>query len=221
MSLPGWESIESAGAIAKFFHIAGLVAIVLLALFEVVAYVYDHHKDVLVAAAAAAEVSARATHDAESQRELDAARGEIGTAHKEAHDAHEEVGKMKEAALPRHLTDQQKADIAKFLADLPKSKFTIKADTNAKDGRSYADEIAALFNSPKVGWSVKVDNALIMGSNVTGIWITVRDADPDKTPAGAGNLQAAFKAAHMTIGGQFDPSGPPADEFWLSVGLKQ
>jgi hypothetical protein len=47
MSLPGWDSIESVGAIAKFFHIAGLVAIVLLALFEVIAYVYDHHKDAL------------------------------------------------------------------------------------------------------------------------------------------------------------------------------
>jgi hypothetical protein len=40
MSLPGWNSIESVGAIAKFFHIAGLVAIVLLALFEVIARMF-------------------------------------------------------------------------------------------------------------------------------------------------------------------------------------
>src|SRR5271156_33759 len=106
MSLPGWDSIESVSSIARFFHIAGLVAIVLLALFEVVAYVYDHHKDVLVAAAATLESSTRTARDAESKKQLDAATGQTEAANKEAHDPKTEVVKMKEAALPRHLTEK-------------------------------------------------------------------------------------------------------------------
>ena len=217
-SLPGWDSIESDSAVAKWFHIAGLVAIVLLALFEVVAYIYDHHKDTLVAAAAAADSSARALHDAESKKQLDAATGQIGAAHKEAHDAQAEVDKMKEAALPRHLTEQEKIDLAKFLADKPKGKFTIKADTNAKDGRSYADEIAVFFNSDKIGWTVKVDNALIMGPDVIGMWVTVKDVNT--APEFAGILQNAFKAAKLPAGGRQD-AALAVDEVWLSVGLKQ
>jgi hypothetical protein len=220
-SLPGWDSIESVNAIAKFFHIAGLAAIVLLALFEVIAYVYDHHKENLVALASVKEASERAQHDADSKRKLDEAQTKIAAAEKEAHNAQNAVDTIKEAALPRHLTDQQKADLAKFLADQPKGKFTIKADTNARDGRQYADEIAAFFNSPMVSWSVKVENAIIMGDKVNGIWITVRDADANKAPVAAGVLQRAFKVARMEVRGQYDPTGPAPDEFWLSIGLKQ
>lgn len=217
-SLPGWDSIESVSAVAKWFHIAGLVAIVLLALFEVIAYVYDHHKDLLVADAAKAESFARATHDAESKIELDSARDGIGEAHKEAHHAQDEVGKLKEAALPRHLTEKEKSDLAKFLADKPKGKFTIKADTNANDGRAYADEIAAFFNGDKIGWTVKVDNAIIMGSDVTGMWVSVKDVNT--APEYTGVLQNALKAANLPAGGRLDPGLAP-DEVWLSVGLKQ
>jgi hypothetical protein len=217
-SLPGWDSIESVSAIAKWFHIAGLVAIVLLALFEVIAYVYDHHKDVLVGAAALAEASARVAQDAESKKELEAARGDIAVARKEANYAQDEVGKLKQAALPRHLTEKEKSDLANFLADKPKGKFTIKANTNAKDGRAYADEIAAFFNSDKIGWTVKVDNAIIMGSDVTGMWVSVKDANT--APAYAGVLQSALKAADLPAGGRVDSALAP-DEVWLSIGLKQ
>lgn len=217
-SLPGWDSIESVSAVAKWFHVAGLVAIVLLALFEVIAYVYDHHKDLLVTAAAVAESSARAIHDAESKKELDAARGEIAETRRESHDAQEEVGKLKEAALPRHLTEKEKGDLAKFLADKPKGKFTIKANTNAKDGRAYADEIAAFFNSDKIGWTVNVDNAIITGTNVIGMWVSVKDVST--APENAGVLQNALKAANLPADARLDPGMPP-DEVWLIVGLKQ
>ena len=218
MSLPGWDSIETVGSVAKFFHIAGLVAIVLLALFEVIAYVYDHHKDVLVAAASSLESSARATRDAETKKKLDTATGEIAAAHKDAHNAQTEVEKMKEAALPRHLTEKEKVDMAAFLAGKPKGKFTIKANTNAKDARAYADEITAFFNSDKIGWTVKVDNAIIMGTDLVGLWVSVKNADT--APEFAAILQQALKAAHLSAGGRLDEA-LAVDEVWLSVGFKQ
>lgn len=216
-SLPGWDSIESVGAIARWFHIAGLVAIVLLALFEVIAYVYDHHKDALVAAIALGEASTRDANDAESKKELDAARGEIAEARREANNAQDEVGKLKEAALPRHLTEKEKSGLANYLADKPKGKFTIKANTNAKDGRAYADEIAAFFNGEKIGWTVKVDNAIITGTEVTGMWISVMDVSTATENAGV--LQNALKAANLPSDARLDPGMAPGD-VWLIVGLK-
>jgi len=118
----------------------------------------------------------------------------------------------------RHLTDQEKTDLAKFLAERPKGRFTIKANITVHDARKYADEIAAFFTD-KLGWNVHVDNAIITGSNTVGMWITVRD--PNAPPSVAGILLQAFKAANMPVPGQYDTTGPAADEVWLSIGSKQ
>jgi len=118
----------------------------------------------------------------------------------------------------RHLTDQQKTDLTKVLAELPKGRFTIKANISVHDARQYADELAAFFHD-KLGWSVRVDNALISGGDTVGLWITVRDAKAP--PSVAGVLQQAFKAANMTVPGHYDPAGPADDEVWLSIGSKQ
>jgi hypothetical protein len=218
VSLPGWDSIESVTAYAKWFQIASLVAGVLIAAFSVIAYAYGHRKDILVEAAAIAEANARAKRDAESKRQLEAARGQIGEAHQEAHDARVELETIKVAAAPRHLGEQDKTHLSGFLAPLSKGKFTIKANVTVKDARGYADEIAAFFNDSKIGWTVKVDNAIITGPNVVGMWITVREAKA--TPEAAITLQNAFKAAGLSIRGEIDPSGPAADEVWLSIGSK-
>ena len=118
----------------------------------------------------------------------------------------------------RHLTDQQKTDLAKFLAERPKGRFTIKANITVNDARKYADEVAAFFTS-KLGWNVQVDNAIITGSDAVGMWITVRG--PDAPPSVAGILQQGFRAAHMPVPAKYDPDGPAADEVWLSIGSKQ
>jgi hypothetical protein len=197
LQLPGWDSIERVTAYAKWFQIAILVAGVLIAAFSVIAYAYRHRKDTLVEAA-------RTQREVEFKQQLDEARGQIEEAH--------------QAVAPRHLGEQEKTDLAKFLARLSKGKFTIKANVNAKDARGYADEIAAFFNDSNTGWAVKVDNAIITGPNVVGMWITVRDAKA--APESAGILQNAFNAAGLSVRGEVDPTGPAADEVWLSIGSK-
>jgi hypothetical protein len=207
----GWHSIEGAANYSKWFSIAGLVAAFFVALFGILAFVYSHRKDALTAMAEASAAEAR------NKKEQEAAR-QIAEARKEAHEAQAELENMKEAAAPRHLTDQQKAALAKFLADLPKGRFTIKANVMVKDARGYADEIAEFFAN-KLGWSVHVDNAIITGPNVAGMWITVRN--PNAPPDAAGLLQQAFKAAHMPARAEHDIAGPAPDEVWLSIGSKQ
>ena len=197
LSLPGWDSIERVTACAKWFQIASLVAGVLIAAFGVLAYAYGNRKDTLVEAA-------RTKREAESKHQLDEARTE--------------VDRMKLAAAPRHLSEQEKSDLAKFLVPLSKGKFTIKASLNAKDARGYADEIAAFFNDSKIGWTSKWTTPIITGSNVVGIWITVQDAEA--APESARILQNAFKAAGLSARGEVSPTGPAADEVWLSIGSK-
>jgi hypothetical protein len=128
------------------------------------------------------------------------------------------VKRAKQEETPRHLTETEKAELAKSLGDQPKGRFTIKANVTAKDARGYADEIAAFFNDPKIGWTVKVDNAIIAGPNVVGMWITVRDRNTVSQSAAI--LQNALQAAHLPSRAELDPAGPAADEVWLSIGVK-
>jgi hypothetical protein len=57
-----------------------------------------------------------------------------------------------------------------------------------------------------------------MGSDVIGMWVTVKDVNA--APEFAGILQNALKAAKLPAGGRQD-AALAADEVWLSIGLKQ
>jgi hypothetical protein len=86
---------------------------------------------------------------------------------------------------------------------------------------AYADEIAAFFNAPPLNWQVKVDNAMIVGPDTSGIWMTIRTASA--VPAATGLLQAAFTDAGFQIRNdvQLDPGVTSPDEIWLMVGSKK
>ena len=47
MPLPGWTSLNTVGRLADFFQIAGLIALALLVVFEVLTFVYGHRRDTL------------------------------------------------------------------------------------------------------------------------------------------------------------------------------
>ena len=68
----------------------------------------------------------------------------------------------------------------------------VKASTAADDARAYAGEVAAFFQG--LGWQVMtIDNALMVGPNISGIWPSIKDnnAVPPATVA----LQRAFETA--------------------------
>ena len=104
-----------------------------------------------------------------------------------------------------------------FLRNQAQGSVVIKASINAPDARAYADEIAAVLT--QAGWTVRIDNAMFTGSDIAGVWITVKD--PKKAPPAAGLLQNALKAAGIDARGKYDPTmDTPDSEFWLSVGNK-
>jgi hypothetical protein len=119
----------------------------------------------------------------------------------------------------RHLDATQKQRLAEFLADKPKASLIIKADAAAKDGRAFADEIAAFLRG-SCGWSVGVDSAIITGADTTGLWLTIKDRD--HVPASIATILGAFEYAHMPVHHEVsvDPGVPTANEIWLAVGLK-
>jgi hypothetical protein len=120
-------------------------------------------------------------------------------------------------ATPRSLTVQQRASFSAALATEPIGAVVIKSSVSAPDARGYAEEIAGVLR--KVGWRVKIDNALFGGTDISGLWITVKNSN--NVPAAAGSLQRALHQAGIQARGKYDPGldGTESD-VWLSVGIK-
>jgi hypothetical protein len=120
----------------------------------------------------------------------------------------------------RHINDQAKQKLSQFLANKPKGQLRIKASITANDARAYANEIAE-FLQDSCGWNVQVDNAIITGSDVSGIWLTIKDRD--FIPDAASTIFGAFKYAEIPIRPitNVDPGVPTQTEVWLSIGSQQ
>src|SRR5260370_10675142 len=212
MTLPGWDSVESAARWHRGFEIAGFVALGFLLLFEVIAYVYGNRKDVLVSAAERAAARERATQDEQANQQRDA---EISEANRKAAEAEAQTRQLRQQAAPRVLSREEKAKMISFLKGKPVGAFVIKASVVAPDARAYADQIGDVFRS--AGWDVKIDNAMFTGSDITGLWITVQNGQT--APLAASTLQQGLAATGISARGQADATMNPND-VWLSVGAK-
>jgi hypothetical protein len=192
---PGWNSVESAGWWSNFYFWFGIVALFLLVITEVLAHRYSLRKDELLSIA---ESETQSAHNAEvaalSQQIAD-------------------------AKTARSLTEDQKVKLFEFLKSMPAGKLVIKASASAFDARAYGDGIAA-FLRDRVGWDVRVDNALILGPNIGGVWFTIRD--PHNIPVDAKKVINAFVYAAIPLratGNEYDAKVPDG-EVWLQIGPK-
>ncbi len=138
-------------------------------------------------------------------------------------EADKKVAELDRVRQPRHLTEEQKTKLAKFITGnfSGNASFTIKAQASESDARAYADEIAKIFNAPPIHWQVTVDNAMIMGPDTSGIWISIKDGRAP--PLATGLLHAALTDAGLPIKKdvEVDPGIPSPDEIWLTVGNKK
>lgn len=141
---------------------------------------------------------------------------EIDTLTKKTEKIDSATQQMEERAKPRILTPEQKKAILTFLANRPKGAFVIKANISVPDAWSYSDQIAEPFRNS--GWNVRLDNAIISGPNVAGVWITVKN--PDAVPPSCIVLKSALGAAGIVTRAHYDPGIPDAEEVWVSVGSK-
>jgi hypothetical protein len=123
---------------------------------------------------------------------------------------------VEEKPKPRTLAADQKKAILGFLKNEPKGAFVIKANITVPDALSYADQIAEPFRDS--GWNVRIDNAIITGPNVSGVWITIKN--PEAVPPSCIVLKNALETAGIVIRAHYDPGVPEVGEVWLSIGSK-
>src|ERR1700674_5097536 len=105
MTLPGWDSVEAAARWYRRFEIAGFVALGLLLMFEVIAYVYGNRKDVLTAAAEQAASGERSSRDEQANQQRNA---EIAEANRRAAEAEAQTKQLQQQAAPRLLSQAQR-----------------------------------------------------------------------------------------------------------------
>jgi hypothetical protein len=217
---PGWDSLDSVRTWHTVFEISGIAFLAFLVGAEILAFQYGHRKDELtVIAERAAEIKRNGDADAAEKRR----NADVEALQTQLAEAGKKVAELDKLRQPRHLTEDQKARLTKFITENSKGSaaFTIKANVAEGDARPYADEIAALFHAPPINWQVGVDNAMIAGADTSGIWITIKDGSA--IPPATGLLHAAFVDAGFPIKKdvQVDPGVPRPDEVWLSVGTKK
>lgn len=206
--LPGWDSIESTDTIGHLLHVTAVIVLGLLFLSEGMALVYDSRHRVL---SAFAEKQRQRDADATEDRR----KAEVQGLQTQLSAADQKLAEIERLRAPRHLTTDQKAKLTAALVGKPIGRLVIKASMTAPDANDFGKEIAAVFQS--VGWNVPVDNAMFMGGDTSGVWITVRSAD---IPIVANVIYNAFKEAKIPIrdGALSDANGPAADEAWLKIG---
>ena len=127
MTLPGWDSIDAAARYHRAFEIAGFVALGLLLLFEVLAYIYGNRKDALVAVA-----------------DQTAARETVGL--------HLELERDLQKRSPRTLTNEQKATLTSELkGKTSKVTFVVQKDL---ESRWFALQLSIAFQDAGAGLSM-------------------------------------------------------------------
>lgn len=221
---PGWDSIDGSGFWAHFWFWFGIGCLFALGASEIVSHVYSLRKDELVEAAATTADTQRkndqAAIDARHTMEIDGVRKTLTDAERKVADAEKKVAELERLRAFRRVTDDQKAKLTKFITENSKgtASFTIKASAAESDARAYADEIAALFNAAPINWQVRVDNAMILGADTSGMWISVKSSGA--IPPATGLLRAAFEDAGFPIRKDvhLDPGITSPDEIWLTIG---
>ena len=222
--MPGWNSIDVTTRVHDFCEFWGIALFLIVVVLEFGAYFYGHRRDWLMGESARiAGIERQNVEKATEQRhaaEATALRQQVTEAQNAAAEAKKNAAEIQALHAPRHLTDAEKTELKKFITENSKgsASFTIKASASENDARAYADEIAAFFNATPISWHVHVDNAMIMGTDTSGIWMSIKDRNA--IPLAAGLLHSAFVKAGLPIKKdvEIDPGIPGSDEIWLSIG---
>ena len=221
---PDWNSVESTARWSDILFWTGIVCLLLLAVSEITARIYSNRSAYLSGEKARVEEDKSQKQRAEDQARFDAEKSQLNQqlmdAKGAADEAKRDAAELKRIREPRHLSESQKSKIESFLRGKTKGNLNIKASISATDARPYAEEIGALLKD-RLGWAVRIDNALIAGGDVSNIWITVRN--PEALPPGTDVLFEALKRADVPMHetAHYDPNGPALGEIWLSIGSKQ
>jgi hypothetical protein len=212
-----WNSLEKIARINDWLLALAAIFALVAAICGGLAWFTGKRVSVLQDAARQSADGSRDTKIKEAQQNADSALAAQKDAENRLKDADNRVKQLENEKQPRTLTDLQKTSFSNFLATQPAYALTINASVNANDSRAYAETLASLLRAR--GWDVKIANALFMGPNTSGLWITFKN--PNKPPVGTAALQHALSAAKIECRSEYDPTLPsPEGDLFLSIGSK-
>jgi multidrug efflux pump subunit AcrA (membrane-fusion protein) len=226
MVLPGWDSLESVKAINYSLHVAALVFIALIALSEIMAFVYAERHDTLAELRNSAATFNREQIISETERRYAA---EIGNLKNQLADAKnrlaEAESRVEEAArkqASRHLTDGEKRALVDALSQFRGYKVKIFCIAGDAEGKAYAEDFASVF--AQAGWDYGGGdgvNESRFDKDPVGIEITLNAAQvaAGKIPRAAETLGRTLSSLGLAVGGFRSPDVPP-DTIEIRIGQR-
>jgi hypothetical protein len=216
--LPGWDSLESTANWYWGFHVAALVFIVLLALSEILAFIYGKRADALRGIAESARAEKR-------QREINEANAfhaaQVESLKKETEGAERKTVPFQRQQTDRQLSPAQGNALIQALSPFRGQKIRVVCTVNDLEGCRFAEAFKAVFVAS--GWDCDgVNQAAYTGSQPVGIEVTVNQAEglAGRVPQPADRLTKALVV--LGISGQeiyVDPA-VPARQIDFRVGRK-
>ena len=226
MVLPGWDFLESVKTLNYSLHIAALVFITLVALSEIMAFVYAERRDTL----AELRDSAAAFHQGqlldEANRRYAAEIGglkiQLADAENRLSEAQKKVAEVTRTQTSRHLTDEQKQTLIKALSPFRGDKVRIFYIVGDTEGKAYAEEFLYVF--AQAGWDYGGGfgvNQGIFEQDPVGIDITLNATQvaTGKIPRGAETLARTLRALGLPERGFRSPGVAPGT-IELRIGKK-
>jgi hypothetical protein len=214
--LPGWDSLESTANWYWGFHLAGFVFIFLLALSEILAFVYSGRADTLRAMAD----SARAE---KQQREIDEAKAfhaaQVEELKKKTGQVERRISAFQRQATDRQLSPAQGDALIQALSPFRGQKVTVVCIANDAEGCGFAEAFKSVFVAS--GWKCEgVNQVAYTGGHPVGIEATVNQAEAQagRIPRAADRLLRALIILGLSGQEIFVHPAVPAGQIEFRVG---
>ncbi len=226
MFLPGWDSLESVKTLNYSLHIAALILITLVALSEIMAFLYAERRDTLAELRDSAAVLHRQQALDEADRrhaaEIGGLKTQLAEAENQLSEARKKVEEDTRTQDYRHLTDEQKQTLIKALSPFRGDKVRIFYIVGDAEGKAYAEEFLHVF--AQAGWDYGGGFGVSQGifdQDPVGIDITLNATQvaTGKIPRAAETLARTLRALGLPERG-FRSPGVAAGTIELRIGKK-
>ena len=214
--LPGWDSLESTANWHWGFHAAALVFIFLLALSEILAFVYSGRADTLRGIAD----SARAE---KQQKEIDEANAfhaaQVEELKKKTGQVERKIGAFQRQPTDRQLSPAQGNALIHALSPFRGQKITVVCIANDLEGCRFAEAFKSVFVAS--GWNCEgVNEVAYTGGHPVGIEATVNqtEAQAGRVPQAADRLLRALIILGLAGQEIFVHPAVPAGQIEFRVG---
>ena len=141
--LPGWDSLESAAAYAKWFTYAGFAALFLLGVCEILAHVYSTREKTLLMARENAEELRRQNDARDANKRVRDAEAHVASAKAVADKAEHDLSKLQEKLADRTLTNGQVKAIKDSVAPFAGQRFEAITYPDNPEAVNLTEQIAS------------------------------------------------------------------------------